>query len=182
MNTTTNPKVRRMVQCALLAALTAVCSQIQVPLPGGVPVNLALFSVYMAGTLLGPVWGTASQLVFVLLAAVGVPVLAGFSGGPAVLFGKTGGYIIGYLLAALIVGWFSQNWGRKPLQLAAAMVLGCAGCYFLGTCWFMVVTGADLVSSLTWCVIPFLPGDAVKIVLASMLTTAIDRRMPRGLL
>ena len=62
------------------------------------------------------------------------------------------------------------------------MVLGCAGCYFLGTCWFMVVTGADLVSSLTWCVIPFLPGDAVKIALAAMLTAAIDRRMPKGLL
>ena len=90
-----NQKVRRMVLCALFAALTAVCSQIAVPMPGGVPINLALFSVYMAGTLLGPVWGTASQLVYVLLAAVGVPVLAGFSGGPAVLFGKTGGYVLG---------------------------------------------------------------------------------------
>ena len=174
-----NQKVRRMVLCALFAALTAVCSQIAVPMPGGVPINLALFSVYMAGTLLGPVWGTASQLVYVLLAAVGVPVLAGFSGGPAVLFGKTGGYVLGYLLAALIVGGLSHKWERNVPQLAIAMVLGCAGCYVLGTIWFMVITGASLANAMVWCVLPFLPGDAVKIVLAVILTRQLDRRLPK---
>lgn len=174
-----NQKVRRMVLCALFAALTAVCSQIAVPMPGGVPINLALFSVYMAGTLLGPVWGTASQLVYVLLAAVGVPVLAGFSGGPAVLFGKTGGYVLGYLLAALIVGGLSQKWERNVPQLAITMVLGCTGCYVLGTIWFMVITGASLANAMVWCVLPFLPGDAVKIVLAVILTRQLDRRLPK---
>ena len=62
--------LRIMMQCALFAALTAVCSQIAIPTPWGVPVNLALFSVYMAGTMLGPVGGFVSQLVFVALAAV----------------------------------------------------------------------------------------------------------------
>ncbi|MGN0984276.1 MAG: biotin transporter BioY [Gemmiger sp.] len=178
MQTTSN-RVHNLVLCALFAALTAVCSQISIPLPGGVPINLALLSVYMAGTLLGGVKGTVSQLVFVLLAAIGVPVLAGFQGGPSALFGKTGGYVIGYLLAALIVGFLGEHWGRRLWQLIVAMVAGCAACYVLGTAWFMVVSGADLASSLTWCVIPFLPGDAVKIVLAALLTIQLDKRLPR---
>ena len=73
--TKSSENVRRMVLCAMFTALVAVCSQIAVPLPWGVPINLALFAVYMAGTMLGPVWGTASQVVFIALAAIGVPVL-----------------------------------------------------------------------------------------------------------
>ena len=159
MNTTaSNARLHKMVGCALFAALTAVCSQLAIPMPWGVPINLALFAVYMAGTMLGPVWGAASQLVYLLLAAVGVPVMAGMQGGPAVLLGKTGGYAIGYLLAALIAG---------------------AACYVLGTIWFMVLTGLDLPTSLTYCVIPYLPGDVIKIALASLLTLQLDKRMPK---
>ena len=72
--TKSSENVRRMVLCAMFTALVAVCSQIAVPMPWGVPINLALFAVYMAGTMLGPVWGTASQVVFIALAAIGVPV------------------------------------------------------------------------------------------------------------
>ena len=145
----------------------------------GVPINLALFAVYMAGTMLGPVWGAASQLVYLLLAAVGVPVMAGMQGGPAVLLGKTGGYAIGYLLAALIAGAFAAKLPRKFGWLALGCVVGCAACYVLGTIWFMVLTGLDLPTSLTYCVIPYLPGDVIKIALASLLTIQLDKRMPK---
>lgn len=142
MNTTaSNARLHKMVGCALFAALTAVCSQLAIPMPWGVPINLALFAVYMAGTMLGPVWGAASQLVYLLLAAVGVPVMAGMQGGPAVLLGKTGGYAIGYLLAALIAGAFASKLPRKFGWLALGCVVGCAACYVLGTIWFMVQIG-----------------------------------------
>ena len=167
--TKSSENVRRMVLCAMFTALVAVCSQIAVPMPWGVPINLALFAVYMAGTMLGPVWGTASQVVFIALAAIGVPVLANFQGGPSAIFGKTGGYAIGYILAALLTA------------LCVAMVVGCAACYVLGTIWFMILTGADLVSALGWCVLPYLPGDAVKIVLAAVLTMQLDKRLKGSL-
>jgi len=141
--------------------------------------NLAVFAVYMAGTMLGPVWGAASQLVYLLLAAVGVPVMAGMQGGPAVLLGKTGGYAIGYLLAALIAGAFAAKLPRKFGWLALGCVVGCAACYVLGTIWFMVLTGLDLPTSLTYCVIPYLPGDVIKIALASLLTIQLDKRVPK---
>ena len=167
MYTTTHRRIRRMILCALFAALTAVCSQIAIPMPWGVPVNLALFAVYLAGALLGPVWGMASQLVYLVLAAVGVPVLAGLGGGPAVLFGRTGGYVIGYLLAALLTGVLAPR-GASARRLAGAMAAGCLGCYALGTVWFMAITGISLWQSLALCV-PFLPGDAAKIALAAAL-------------
>ena len=179
--TKTSNNVRRMVLCAMFTALVAVCSQIAVPMPWGVPINLALFAVYMAGTMLGPVWGTASQVVFIALAAIGVPVLANFQGGPSAIFGKTGGYAIGYILTALITALLSKVLGRKFWALCVAMVVGCAACYVLGTIWFMILTGADLVSALGWCVLPYLPGDDVKIALASALTIQLDTRLKGSL-
>ena len=179
--TKSSENVRRMVLCAMFTALVAVCSQIAVPMPWGVPINLALFAVYMAGTMLGPVWGTASQVVFIALAAIGVPVLANFQGGPSAIFGKTGGYAIGYILAALLTALLTKALGRKFWSLCVAMVVGCAACYVLGTIWFMILTGADIVSALGWCVLPYLPGDAVKIVLAAMLTIQLDKRLKGSL-
>ena len=125
MNTTaSNARLHKMVGCALFAALTAVCSQLAIPMPWGVPINLARFAVYMAGTMLGPVWGAASQLVYLLLAAVGVPVMAGMQGGPAVLLGKTGGYAIGYLLArVLCVSVFERAIGFNWLLGVASQLL-----------------------------------------------------------
>ena len=83
---------RNLVLTALMAALTAICSQIQIPLPM-IPINLALFAVHLSGALLGWKYGALSMVVYALLGVIGVPVFAGFGSGPAVLFGKTGGYM-----------------------------------------------------------------------------------------
>ncbi|MGN0760206.1 MAG: biotin transporter BioY, partial [Candidatus Ventricola sp.] len=125
-----------LVMAALFAALTAVCSQIQIPLPM-VPINLALFAVHLAGALLGAKWGALSITAYALLGVVGAPVFAGFSSGPAVLFGKTGGYILGYILCALLVGLLSRRIGFNAKGLVIAMVVGVAACYIFGTIWFM---------------------------------------------
>ena len=165
---------RNLVLAALLTALTAVCSQIQIPLPM-VPINLALFAVHLAGALLGAKWGALSMTAYALLGVVGAPVFAGFSSGPVVLFGKTGGYILGYILCALLVGLISRRIGYTARGLVIAMVAGVAACYVFGTIWFMVITGMSLQLSLTYCVLPFLPGDAVKIALATFLALRLRK-------
>ena len=177
MNSNRSTVTRSLVLAALMAALTAVCSQIQIPLPM-VPINLALFAVHLAGALLGAKWGALSMAAYALLGAVGAPVFASFSSGPAVLFGKTGGYILGYILCALVVGLLSRRLGFTMKGLCLSMLAGVAVCYVFGTVWFMVVTGMNLVTSLTYCVFPFLPGDAVKIILAALL--ALRLRKPLG--
>ena len=150
--------LRKYCFAAVFTALCAVCAQIQIPLPM-VPINLALFAVHLAGALLG---------------ALGAPVFAGFAGGMQIIAGKTGGYIIGYLLAALIAGLLRARWGLNFWNLCLAMALGTAACYLFGTVWFMVVTGMELWMSLVYCVFPFLIGDALKIALAAYLTGRLD--------
>ena len=80
-----NDKTRAMARCALFAALIAACSQLVIPLPM-IPINLALFAVNLTGAVLGPRWGTAAVLVYIMLGVCGVPVFVGFQGGPAALF------------------------------------------------------------------------------------------------
>ena len=168
--------VGRIVFCAVFAALTAICSQIQIPLPM-VPINLALFSVHLCGAVLGPAGGSLSIIVYVLLGLCGLPVFAGFSGGAGVLFGSTGGYILGYILDALIVGAITSKGGTSFGKCCAAMAAGLAICYLFGTIWFMWITGNALWPSLLICVFPFLIGDGVKIFLAASLTGRIRKSL-----
>lgn len=102
-----------LVLTALFAALTAVLAQIQLPI-GPVPFNLAVFGAFLAGMLLEPAWAAASMGVYMLLGAVGIPVFAGFMGGPAVLLGKTGGYVIGYIFIALATALAVKRSGKLP--------------------------------------------------------------------
>lgn len=162
------PSARSMAACALFVALTAVLSQIAIPI-GPVPINLATFSVFCAGALLGARAGCVSQFVYVLLGLVGVPVFSMFRSGPNVLVGPTGGYIIGYVLAAWLTGFIADRSENKSSVLVLAMLGGFCAYMLTGTVWYMFSTRAGLVVSLMTCVIPFLPGEAVKIAAAVML-------------
>lgn len=158
---------RRLVFAAFFAALTAVCAQIALPLPTGVPISFATFAVMLSGAVLGGVSGAVSQLVYLLIGAVGVPVFAGFRGGLDRLAGPTGGYLIGYVLMALVIGAVISRFGRSFAVSALAMTAGCAVCYLLGTVWYMAMTQTALIPALMGCVLPFLPGEAVKILLGA---------------
>ena len=167
-----------LVLTALFAALTAVLAQIQLPI-GPVPFNLAVFGAFLAGMLLEPAWAAASMGVYMLLGAVGIPVFAGFMGGPAVLLGKTGGYVIGYIFIALATALAVKRSGKLPV-IGAAMLAGMLVCYGFGTAWFMAVTGADLVSALGWCVLPFIVPDVCKGVLACVLGRLLAGRLAKA--
>lgn len=169
----------RLVAASLMAALTAVCSQIQIPLPA-VPLSLSLFAVHLSGALLGPLWGPVSQVVYVMLGLAGVPVFAGLRAGPPVLFGNTGGYLVGYILAAFATGQAASRLPCRLPFLALGMAVGTLLCYTFGTAWFMALTHLSLSSSLGACVLPFLPGDAVKILLAASLALRLRAPLRRA--
>ena len=160
---------------ALFAALTAVLAQIQLPL-GPVPFNLAVLGAFLAGMLLPPLYAACSMGIYLFLGLVGIPVFAGFMGGPAVLFGKTGGYAIGYVFIALCTA-LALTYAQKTWSVALGMLLGLVICYTLGTLWFMQVTGSGLVASLGWCVFPFILPDLGKAVCAYWLGKTVARRL-----
>lgn len=169
---------KQLTLCALFAALTAVLSQIQLPI-GPIPFNLAVFGAYLAGMLLTPIWAACSMCVYLAIGLIGAPVFAGFQGGPAVLFGKTGGYIIGYIAIALCTA-IAMKYACKFWAIIPAMIFGLLLCYTLGTAWFMTITGADFISSLGWCVIPFVVPDLGKAACAYALGMLLTKRLKKA--
>ncbi len=169
--------VKKLAGYALFAALTAIFSQIAIPMPGLVPINLATLSVFLAGGLLGPVGGLISQAVYLCLGLVGIPMFSMFRSGVGTLLGPTGGYIIGYLLAALLCGLLVQKLGDSFLKSALSMAVGLAACYALGTAWYCFSTHTQLLPALMACVVPFLLGDAAKIALGSFVLRRLRKNI-----
>ena len=166
-------QVRSLLYCAFFAALTAVCSQIAIPLYP-VPVNLAWLPIFLASLLLGSKLGALSQIVYVCLGLVGLPVFSMFRGGLGVLAGSTGGYIVGYILMAAVIGWLYS----RGVHSIIAILVGAALCYGVGTVWFMYLTKYTVFVALRLCVLPFLLGDGLKILAAYWLHRRLMDRIP----
>ncbi len=170
-----------MVYIAIFAALMAVCSWISIPMV--IPFTLQTFGVFMAVGLLGGKRGTLAVLVYILLGAVGLPVFAGFAGGPGVLFGLTGGYIFGFLFSALAMWAMEKLPGNRNVIRLLSMIVGLFICYAVGTAWFITVYGRQtgpigLSAALFTCVVPFIIPDAVKIAVAFWLSNQLRRHIP----
>lgn len=171
MSTTevTRSKTRDMVYIAIFAVIIAICSWISIP--ATVPFTLQTFGVFVTVGLLGGKRGSLSVLIYILLGTIGIPVFAGFNGGVGIILGNTGGYIIGFLLSALVMWAVEKLLGKKTWMLALSMLLGLVVCYAFGTIWFMVVYGKNvgeigLWTTLGWCVLPFIIPDIIKIAVA----------------
>ena len=155
-------KIQQMARVALLAAVLCVLAPFSLAV-GPVPVTLASLGIYLAAALLGLREGTAAVTLYVLLGALGLPVFSGFTGGLQRLTGVTGGYIAGYILCAAVIGLLWRR-GGKAWRLAMALTGGTAALYAVGTGWYVLQTGTPVWSALAVCVVPFLPGDAAKII------------------
>lgn len=160
------------VYASLMAALTAVGAFVAIPI-GPVPIVLQNLFVMMAGLLLGPRWGLAAVGIYLFAGGCGLPVFAGGTGGIGRLVGPTGGYLIGYLPAVFAIGWIAGKGGNRALTDAAAMVCGTAVLYGCGVLWLKVLTGMTLSKTLAVGMLPFLPGDAVKIAAAVPIARAL---------
>lgn len=172
-----------MVLCAMCAAITCVLAPISVPI-GPIPISLCTFAVMLAGVLLGAKLGFVSQLIYVLLGAVGLPVFAGYTAGLAKIAGVTGGYIVGYPFLALVIGLIYGKFGRgcadvkrKVLWMFIGMIAGTAVLYAIGTVWYCVLSGNGVIAALGACVIPFLPGDFLKMVVVAIVSVPVEKAL-----
>lgn len=169
---------KKIVFTALFAALTAVCGFISIPVPGTpIPIVLQNMLVVLTGLMLGPVWGVAATVLFLAAGTLGLPVFSGGTGGVARLIGPTGGFLYGYALATLAAGLIAQRpkYGvRTPvLRLVLATVLGFVVMYIPGVLHFMRVMDKTFSQTMTLCVIPYIPGDVIKMVVAVLLSSKL---------
>ena len=165
--TQSEARVRDTLLVLLFSLVTALSAQITLLLPfSPVPVTGQTFAVLLSGALLGPRLGALSLLLYLAEGAAGLPFFAGGAGGAARLFGPTAGYLLAYPLAAALVGSLAvRGWDRRPFSMLAAMLFGSVVIYALGAAFLARFAGAS--HALTLGVLPFLPGDAAKALLAA---------------
>ncbi|WP_284007233.1 biotin transporter BioY [Haloarcula pelagica] len=180
--------VRHISLAAVLAALTAAFAYVSIPIPGlPAPVSFQVFGVYFAGLLLGPRWGGFSIALYLLVGIAGAPVFSNGGAGLGYVLGPTGGYLIGFLVAAVLIGAIvhrtlggiaDRGSGLRPLSevsvavQAGALVAGLVVIYAVGVPWLATMAGLPLVEAATVGAAVFLPGDAIKIAATLALVRA----------
>lgn len=173
-------KTVQMAETALMSAVLCILAPLAIPLPfSPVPLTMGSFAVYVTAAVLGPGKGTLSVALYLLLGMAGLPVFSGFSGGIGVLAGPTGGYVIGYIPCALLVGWLVGRYRCRTVGTIFAMVTGTIVCYVFGTAWVLIIMGGTytLAQAVLVCIVPYLVFDAMKIVLAAMIAVEVRKRM-----
>ena len=170
---------RTMTETALGAALMVICSLVAIP--AAVPFTLQTFGVFVILVILGAKKGGLSIALFILLGLTGLPVFSGARGGPAALFGPTGGYILGFLLTALCWRIGEKSGVNRPAAQAACLAVGLLLCYAFGTAWFVVryAGGITLEHALSLCVWPFVLPDLVKLALALAIGPRVRKALAR---
>jgi biotin transport system substrate-specific component len=159
-----------------MAAVTGALAQVRFPLPGTeVPFTGQVLAVLMAGVLLGRHYSGLSQIIYVGLGAAGLPWFTGASGGMGVLTGYTGGYLIGFILAAELIGSVSDRHvaARRFWVQCCLMAVGAALILCCGAAWYSAVFHTGPWETFLRAVLPCLIGDALKVLLAASLSTAL---------
>ncbi|MHB8172638.1 MAG: biotin transporter BioY [Thermincolia bacterium] len=173
-------KTKEMILAAMFGGLTAVGAMMTIPLPTPVPFTMQVFFVILAGILLGPRWGALSQLVYVLMGSLGLPVFAGGTGGFMKLVGPTGGYLIGYIAAAFVVGLITRGRPNNIWWTFIGSLAGLTVIYLLGTTQLALVAGMSPEKAIAAGVVPFILFDLIKIMAASFLGVAVKRALVKA--
>lgn len=168
--------IYQMTSIGLMAAVMAILGPLAIPL-GPVPISFTNLAIYISLYSLGMKKGTSSYLIYLFIGFVGLPVFSGFSGGPGKLLGPTGGYLFGFIFMAIISGYFIDKYlGNWKLSFLG-MLLGTAICYLFGTAWLAFQANLSFKQAMALGVIPFIPGDLLKIFFAASFGPMLRRRL-----
>ena len=169
--------VHRLVLALVLACLTGLGAYVRVYTPlSPVPFTAQVFFALLSGAVLGSRWGGASQMLYVLLGVAGVPWFAGGASGVSYVTGATGGYLVGFVLAAYVVGLAVERGPRNATRLLPVMMAGVLVIYALGAAWLAVLLGLPAGEAIALGVAPFILLDAVKAALAAGAARVVTTR------
>lgn len=175
-------RARQVLMVTVGILLLAVAAKIKVPM-WPVPITMGTFAVLAVGAAYGARLGLVTILGYMIVGALGFDVFAGSSAqayGLTYMMGGTGGYLVGYVLATVVLGALAQRgWDRSVGWMALAMLIGNAVIYLPGLAWLGQLYGWDK-PILQWGLTPFLLGDAIKLALAAVLLPAVWKLIDRA--
>lgn len=176
METKTRSNIYPLAMTAVMAAVIAAISPFAIPI-GPISITLCTLVLYFSPYVLGWRRASVATLVYILLGMVGMPVFSKFQAGLGVLMGPTGGYILGYIPMVVISGLVIKAAPRNRVIQFLGMIAATAVLYAFGTAWYMILSGNDLAFAMKWCVLPFIPLDLVKMVIAMLLGPMVRERL-----
>lgn len=171
-----NRRTRFITTTALMTAVICILGPLSVPI-GPVPISLTNLAIYITMYILGTKRGSIAYLLYLLLGLAGLPIFSGFTGGPGKLFGPTGGYLVGFLPMAFLIGRFLERHGRNVVLSIVVMEAATWLPYLLGTAWLAYSAHMSFSAALAAGVLPFLLVDLIKIVLSALLGPVLKRRL-----
>lgn len=176
---------RQLTLTGVMTAVICILGPFSIPLPfSPVPITLTNLAIYITMFVLGMRLGTISYILYLLLGVVGLPVFSAFSGGLGKLAGPTGGYLVGFIFLALITGFFIEHFPGNLFPAVIGMIAGTFVCYVFGTVWLAAQMKLSFGAALAAGVIPYIPGDIAKIIIAAVLgpklRAAILRIQPKA--
>ena len=169
-----NNKTKAIALTGLVSAIIVVLSVWQIPMPFGVPLTLQTFAVSLAGYVLSAKKGVLATVVYILLGLVNLPVFSGFQGGAAVVFGPTGGFILGFVALAFFAGLGS---GKRPFSAISLGAVGICVCHIAGICHCVFVMKTGFLSAFLSVSLPYLLKDVLFVAGAYFLSRPIKSKV-----
>lgn len=168
-----------MILTSLCAAIIAVLAQIIIPLPL-IPITGQTLAIGLVVTILGLKHGTYAVLLYILLGAIGLPVFQGFTGGLGILFGPTGGYIIGFIPTAIVIGFYLEKTRLTFPHALVANILGMLVTLAFGAVWLKYLAELSWTGALLSGVIPFLIVGVIKAILVAWVGVIVRQRLQQA--
>ncbi|EPY2282349.1 biotin transporter BioY [Clostridium sporogenes] len=173
-------EIRDMIYSALFATIIGVSSYITIPLPiSPVPVTAQSLAVMLAGCVLTPIQAALSMVTFLLMGVIGIPVFSGGRAGIGIIVGKTGGYLIGFFIGAIIISLLVRKNKSLVNMIIACFIGGIVVVHILGSAWLGQVTSIGIKKAFLLGSAPFIPGDLIKAVVAAFIGRKLSKSMKR---
>lgn len=170
--------VKNLTLRAILAAAICVIAPLSIP-SGAIPVTLASLIIYVVSACTQVKFSVPAVTIYILLGCFGLPVFSGFTGGFQIVSGITGGYIISYVPCSAVISLLCGKFGNKKIIIPLSMILATLICYVCGTLWYAFQTDSTFLASVPVCVLPFVPGDILKITAATCICVALRPKLDK---
>ncbi len=170
--------VKNLTLRAILAAAICVIAPLSVP-SGAIPVTLASLIIYVVSACTQVKFSVPAVTIYILLGCFGLPVFSGFTGGFQIVSGITGGYIISYVPCSAVISLLCGKFGNKKIIFPFSMILATLICYVCGTLWYVFQTDSTFLAAVTVCVLPFVPGDILKITAATCICVSLRPKLDK---